>query len=92
MRCVSSDICSPCPSIVDYKFSASCPTRTAEAWQSAGLVLVDVELFFLSTDLRGIRVALFSICFFLPRRHGSIVTGDSKSHGDTAFCASCVPY
>merc|ERR1712193_314602 len=64
MRCVSSNICSPCPSIVAYKFSASCPTRTAEAWQSAGLVLVDVEFFFLSTDLRGIREALFSFGFF----------------------------
>ena len=64
MRCVSSNTRSPCPSIVEYKFSASCPTRTAEAWQSAGLVLVDVEFFFPSTDLRGIREALFSFGFF----------------------------
>jgi len=64
MRCVSSNIYSPCPSIVEYKFSASCPTRTAEAWQSAGLVLVDVEFFFPSIDLRGIREALFSFGFF----------------------------
>ena len=82
MRCVSSNIYSPCPSIVEYKFSASCPTRTAEAWQSAGLVLADVELFFPSTDLRGIRVALFSFCF-VPKTPRTIVTGGSKAHVDS---------